>query len=286
MSKSRDYVISKLKEWNCPVPTIHFVLGSGIAGAYSEYKIKSGWKEIGQISFEEIPGFHAPTAPGHKGVYKYYTYQDKFAASFQTGRLHGYEGISAKEAVHPVIVPFECGTRNFVLTNAAGSLQLNFKGGSTMLIEDHVNFTGQNPLTGPNPKNAEGKEVGPRFPDMSSVYNRQMNEALGTALKKNHMSVNQGIYIGLSGPSFETPAEVKLFSKWGMGAAGMSTVWEAIALKHRGAEIGAFSFLSNMGAGLGEKEGEALTGEEVLEAGKKASVNLLSSLFDFAENYF
>lgn len=147
-----------------------------------------------------------------------------------------------------------------------------------MIITDQVNFTGLNPLTGHN-----DDSKGPRFPDMSQIYSPRMNQIIRNRLDANKIETHEGIYIGVNGPSFETPAETKLFSSWGMGSVGMSTVFEGIALKHRGREIAGVSFLANMAAGIGNKVGETLTGEEVLEEALKKAPQILQSLFESME---
>jgi purine-nucleoside phosphorylase len=269
----------KLKSWltenKIPLPSLHVVLGSGFASSLEEIQSQD-WIYKGEISFTEIPSLVDAGAPGHKGAYRFYQNKE-ISICFQTGRLHGYEGNSPATVVKPVLTLCDLGVKKFILTNAAGSLQLNMLPGSVMLIEDQVNFTGLNPLTG---KNDEGK--GPRFPDMSAIYSKKINSILKTHLENNSVTTHEGPYIGVNGPSFETPAEVRLFSSWGMGSVGMSTVFEAIALKHRGVEIGGISFLANMGAGLGEKEGKTLTGEEVLEEGKKKAPLILKAIFSAA----
>jgi len=143
-------------------------------------------------------------------------------------------------------------------------------------------MTGTNPLYGPNPVGPDDKPLGARFPDMSEVYSLRMRAQLhSTLLESPHkFNVVEGIYLGLSGPAYETPAEVRLYANWGFGAVGMSTVWEAMALKHAGTELAGLSFISNLGCGLGS---EPLSHEEVEREGKKIAVNLVDTLFLYAE---
>jgi purine-nucleoside phosphorylase len=169
------------------------------------------------------------------------------------GRIHGYEGHPAPLVVQPVMVPRLAGVKNFVLTNAAGGLSAAHKPGDLMLIRDQVNLTGLNPLVGANPVGLDGRELGPRFPDMANLYNREFRKRLRRHCEAQPgLTVHDGVYLGLLGPSFETPAEIQLFSAWGLHAVGMSTVWEAIALGHSGARVGGMSLISNLGSGLGE----------------------------------
>ncbi len=272
----------KIKEWlsshKIALPFLHVVLGSGLASSLDEYeKTQKDWTLKGVLSFSEIPGINPSTAPGHSAVYKFYEKNGK-TLSFQTGRLHGYEGNSPQSVVKPLTVLCDLGVQKFILTNAAGSLQTHMKAGTAMIIDDQVNMTGLNPLTGPN-----DEKKGPRFPDMSQCYSPRINEILKKNLLQKKVEVHHGTYIGVNGPCFETAAEVKLFSNWGMGAVGMSTVFEAIALRHRGGEVGGISFLANMGTGLAEKAHEKLSGEEVLEEGKKKAPLILSAIFNSAE---
>lgn len=277
----------KIQEWlslqKIPLPFLHIVLGSGLASSLDDFekihlqKNQNDWKLKGTLSFSEVPGINSSTAPGHSASYKFYEKNGK-TLSFQTGRLHGYEGNTPQAVVKPLMVLSDLGVQKFILTNAAGSLQTHMKAGNVMLIDDQVNFTGLNPLTGPN-----DESKGPRFSDMSQCYSPRINETLKKNLLLNQVVVHRGTYIGVNGPCFETAAEVKLFSNWGMGAVGMSTVFEAIALRHRGREVGGLSFLANMGTGLAEKAHEKLSGEEVLEEGKKMAPLLLNAIFKSAE---
>lgn len=267
---------SWLKDKNLSIPYAHVVLGSGLALPLQSLDVKD-WNFCGELTFAEVPGLITSTAPGHKGTYRFYK-KDSRVVSFQVGRLHGFEGNKASDVVKPVLALADIGVEKFILTNAAGSLQTHMKAGSVMLIKDHFNFTGLNPLTGHN-----NDSVGPRFPDMSQIYSPRINKILEEKLIEQKLQTHEGIYIGVNGPSFETPAENHLFAKWGMGSVGMSTVFEAIALKHRSKEIGGISFLANMGAGIGEKIGDTLTGEEVLEEGRKKAPEILRAIFKALE---
>lgn len=276
--KSAEFLTQSYKKWNISAPVLHSVLGSGLSEDLDK-AVNSDWVLAAELSFKEIPDFATSTVLGHPGVYRFYkNKKSQKVISLQLGRLHGYEGLDPIQVAQSVTQIKDAGTQNFLLTNAAGSLQKKFKPGSLMIIEDQVNFTGKNPLIGKNPCLANGQEAGPRFPDMVSLYDKTLSKRLKKLLLKK-FQVHQGTYIGVLGPSFETPAEVKLFSKWGMGAVGMSTVWESIALRHRGASVIGLSMLSNYGSGL--VSGKALDHVEVLAQGKKSARNLLSSLFQF-----
>lgn len=265
-------------------PSLHIVLGSGLAGAVDQAISKSKeWKSIGEISFSDLSSIPQTSVQGHKGTFRFLTHiKSRRSLVLQTGRLHGYEGHEPEVVVTPLREVFDLGCRTFILTNAAGSLQKTAPAGSAMIITDHVNLTGKNPLLGPNPKDALNRDRGERFPDMSEAYSLKLSAKLKTHLKKKIKRVSEGVYLGVLGPSFETPAEVKLFSKWGLGAVGMSTVWETIALRHMGAEVAGVSFLSNLGAGLSKKP---LSHEEVLATGKKTADLLMQALLNFAADF-
>jgi purine-nucleoside phosphorylase len=273
---------SHLHSFNLPVPEIHFVLGSGLASALDSIHDTGEWKFAGEIKFSELPGLSSASAPGHRGAYKYFrnSANDK-SIVFQIGRLHGYEGLSARQVIQTVMISRLAGTCKFVLTNAAGGLDKSFKVGSVMLIKDHVNLTGDNPLVGPNPVDHDGKYMGSRFPDMSVVYDNKLREHLRTAMAGVKLEVNEGTYLGLLGPSFETPAEIALFSQWGLHAVGMSTVWEAIALRHSGAKVAGISLISNVGCGL--TDSEPLCHEDIMIQSQRSSKMMIEGLFKFAE---
>jgi len=267
-------------KFGCSAPNLHCVLGSGLSDALEKAKLSDQWSEIGEIAFKEIPNFSSATVEGHPGKYRIFKNKKGFVVSLQLGRLHGYEGLEPAKVAQSVTQICAAGTKKFLLTNAAGGLNKNYHPGSLMIIDDHINFTGRNPLVGPNPKDSKGKALGPRFPDLSAVYDKKTSALLEKVLQKS-FDVHHGTYVGVLGPSFETPAEVKLFSSWGMGAVGMSTVWEAIALKHRGAEITGLSFISNYGCGL--VDSSALDHNDVLNQGKQSAEKLINSLFSFFE---
>ena len=236
------------------VPRAHLVLGSVLAGAWPPNGPQDSkacasptaprWELKLELPFAEVDGLVPATAPGHKGRYLVYQNSETRATvSVQVGRLHGYEGHSAETAVAPVQFMRELGVEHFVLTNAAGSLQRHHRQGSAMIIRDHVNLTGRNPLIRPIAS-------GPRFPDMMAAYDAQSSDELKCVLLAESLQVSEGVYLGILGPSFETPAEVRLFSKWGLDAVGFSTVWETIQLRQMGATVVGVSLISNMGCGL------------------------------------
>lgn len=280
---THNSLIEFYRKHSVAIPELHVVLGSGLSSAFDTLKISKAWSEVATIPFQEVSGLVPSTAPGHKGAYRLFKNAANKSLLFQVGRLHGFEGLTPRQVVLPVTASFRAGTRNFLLTNAAGSLKKTFRAGSVMLIKDQVNMTGQSPLTGENPRDEKGQALGPRFPDMSQIYDPARRKTLKKVLLKNKLKVNEGIYLGLNGPAYETPSEVALFAKWGLGAVGMSTVWESIALKHLGARVSGLSYMSNLGCGLDKNP---LRHEDVEEMGKKVAPRLLQSIFDFADIEF
>ncbi len=260
-------------------PTLHVVLGSGYGNALKEIE-KDGWKKVGEVPFQKIPGLVSATVQDHAGIYSFFKKENR-SVCFQMGRLHGYEGHPPAEVVQTVMIPRLAGVKNFILTNAAGGLNKNFKPGDVMLIADHVNFTGKNPLLGPNPMGVDGNAIGERFPDLSTLYEKKWNDELTKLFKAEKLKAHGGIYLGTLGPSFETPAEVNLYAKWGMDAVGMSTVWEAIALKHSGARLAGVSLISNPCAGL--IPGLVLHHEQILETCRGSAARIVAGILGFLE---
>ncbi|MDR2608175.1 MAG: purine-nucleoside phosphorylase [Treponema sp.] len=236
-------------------PELALVLGSGLGPLADQIT------EPCSIAYTEIPHFMKSTAPGHEGRLILGYFAGKPVLCMQ-GRFHYYEGYSQKEITYPIRVMAKLGIRTLILTNACGSLKREFCPGDIMLITDHVNFTGMNPLIGQNED-----EFGPRFPDMSRIYTPELLKLCRETAEDMDMDLREGVYLGYSGPSFETPAEIRLFQSWGASAVGMSTVAEAIVARHCGLKILALSCLTNMAAGILD---QPITAEEVVEAANGA----------------
>jgi purine-nucleoside phosphorylase len=283
MITDKSYSLSEiLQKSKIAPPDLHIVLGSGLAPLFENLQdLPPGFELQKEIPFSQVPGLVPTSAPGHRGRFRYYKNNNsKKSVVFQIGRLHGFEGHSPQEVVQPLVQSYLSGCKTFILNNAAGSLNPNFLPGTLMIIKDQVNLTGRNPLTGPNSLDPRTKKpLGPRFVDMSETFDRKFSSELKSFLAKD-FTVNEGIYLGVNGPSFETPAEIRLFSQWGMGSVGMSTVWEASALRYLNAKTAAFSLISNMGCGL--VSDAALSHEEVEEEASKVAPKLLKILFQFA----
>lgn len=277
------------KERSIPCPEFHFVLGSGFSSALDKLSFKKNlnhWEEKKPLFFKDVPGLKTPTAPTHPGVYRYFVHKPTGESiCFQAGRLHAYEGHSAKEAAQTVLLPFLAGAKNFILTNISGSLNGNISPGEIVALTDHINWTGQNPLVGENPRNNRGREIGPRFPDMESLYSPHLTaEVIKQLAGEQKLTVHKGIYIGVLGPSLETPAEVALFAKWGASVVGMSTVFEAIALKHAGAAVSAFSLVSNFACGI--KKNVSINEQDMKGTVDRLAPQMLEGFFKLSNKLF
>lgn len=248
--------VKAVKEKTDFVPDVALVLGSGLGGFAENIKIET------EISYSEIPGFPVSTVPGHAGKF-IFGYLDNVKIVCMKGRVHFYEGYQISDVVLPARLMKMLGAKILFLTNAAGGLGEGFKAGDLMLITDHVSIFAPNPLIGPNVD-----ELGPRFADMSEVYNKDLQDVIRKAAKDNGIDLKEGVYCQLTGPSFESPAEIRLLGKLGVSAVGMSTVNEAIAANHMGMRICGVSCISNLAAGISE---QPLCHEEVQEAADKAA---------------
>ena len=219
-------------------PTIGLVLGSGL-GDYADTL-----EDSIRIPFSQIPNFPLPTIEGHAGALVFGRKQGKTVVMLQ-GRIHYYEGLSMREITLPIRVLAALGVKQLVLTNAAGGVNTAFHPGDLMLIADHINYSGMNPLIGPNLD-----AFGPRFPDMSDLYTADLRSAIREAAKENGIPLQEGVYAMYSGPNYETPAEIRMFRVLGADAVGMSTVPEALVAGHCGMQVVGVSCVTNMAAGV------------------------------------
>lgn len=218
--------------------SIAIVLGSGL-GAFAE-----SFQNATAISYDEIPGFAHATVEGHAGRLVIGKIGERVVAAMQ-GRFHFYEGYSLEEVTFPIRVLKLLGVRTLVLTNAAGALNVEFAPGSLMVISDHINLLGANPLMGPN-----DDRFGPRFPDLTSVYAPELQNLVIEEARAMGLPMRRGVYAALSGPSYETPAEIHMVRTLGADAVGMSTVPEAIVARHMGIEVVGISCITNLAAGV------------------------------------
>ena len=239
------------------VPQIAIVLGSGL-GDYAE----SIDEVIAEFDYASIPGFPIATAPGHAGKLTF-GYQCGKPVVLFSGRFHCYEGYSAGETTIPLRTLLLMGVQNVLLTNAAGGINTEFSAGDLMVVEDHINFSAHNALTGANIE-----ELGSRFPDMSFAYSKKINRIFDHVAEENGIELRHGVYGYMVGPSYETPAEIRALRVLGADAVGMSTVHEVVAASHAGVHTAAISCISNLAAGVAK---HALSMEEVIEAGRSVA---------------
>ena len=241
------------------VPEVGIVLGSGLGGLAADLEAPVS------IPFAELPGWPAATAPGHAGRLLLGRLTGRPVVMLQ-GRFHLYEGSDPGLVVQPMLLFRALGARAVILTNAAGGLDPSFGPGTLMVMRDHINLTGRNPLIGPN---AGG--LGERFPDLTEAWSPRLRDRLHVAAVAEGVPLAEGVYVGLLGPNYETPAEVRMLAALGGHAVGMSTVLECIAARWVGLEVCGVSLVTNAGAGY---TGAPLTHEEVLASGAEAGPRL------------
>ncbi len=237
-------------------PRVAIVLGSGLGDFANTIQVEA------ELSYSEIEGFPVSTVPGHAGKF-IFGYVGEVPVVCMKGRVHFYEGYPISDVVLPTRLMKLMGAGILFLTNASGGVNYEFKAGDLMLITDHISSFAPNPLIGPNIE-----ELGTRFPDMSTVYDKELQEILRQTAKEHDIPLKEGIYIQMTGPSFESPAEVRMVRMLGADAVGMSTVVEAIAANHMGMKICGISCVCNLAAGMTENP---LTHAEVQEAADQAA---------------
>ncbi len=247
-------------------PQLGIILGSGLGAFARDIQVET------TIPFHEIPNFAGTSVEGHSGNLVFGTVGGKSIVALQ-GRLHYYEGHSMDTVVFPTRVMAMLGIQFVILTNSAGGLDPAMQSGDFMILEDHINLTGDNPLKGPNMK-----ELGPRFPDMTEAYDRKLISQLEDVFNKKNIRYHKGVYAGVSGPTYETPAEVRFLRMIGCSAVGMSTVPETIAANHLGLRVAALSCITNLAAGLSKHK---LTHQEVTDTARRVEKDFASVLMDF-----
>ncbi|MEJ8544958.1 purine-nucleoside phosphorylase [Brevibacillus borstelensis] len=251
------YIEPKLSE----KPAIGLVLGSGLGVLADEIENPV------IIPYHEIPGFTASTVVGHKGQLVIGKLRGKQVVAMQ-GRFHYYEGHDLDAVVFPIRVMKMLGVETIIVTNAAGGINETYQPGNLMLIADHINMTFRNPLIGQN-----DEQLGARFPDMSEAYSKSLRGLAKEVAAEQGIELKEGVYVGLLGPSYETPAEIRMLRILGGDAVGMSTVPEVIAAKHMKMNVLGISCISNMAAGILE---QPLSHEEVMETTEKVKAQFLS----------
>lgn len=249
-------------------PEIAIVLGSGLG------QLADRMEKVQSISYEELPHWKSSTAPGHNGRLLFGMLAGKSVVCMQ-GRLHYYEGYSMEEITYPVRVMAKLGIKDLLLSNAAGGINTDFIPGQLMLITDHINFLGRNPLMGTNEA-----DFGVRFCDMSYAYHPELRSIALKAAEELGQHLAQGVYVATTGPSYETPAEIRMFRLWGASAVGMSTVPEVIVANHCGLRVLGISCITNMAAGV---LNQPLTEEEVLETGTRSGIEFQALMMRIVE---
>lgn len=243
------------------------VLGSGMSGFEEKFDHEY------QINYSEVPNFITPSVEGHSGKLSFVSIENKLTAIL-SGRAHFYEGYPIQDIVLPIRVFSLLGIKTLLLTNAAGGVSSNYEPGDIVSINDHINLAGANPLIG---KNLD--EFGPRFPDMSEVYDKNLIE-LAKEVSKDHFQFKSGVYAWFTGPSYETPAEVNYAKIIGADLVGMSTVPEAIIAKHAGVKVAAFSLVTNLAAGISNNP---LDHNEVIEIANSSRDKLQNFMIKYLE---
>lgn len=234
IAEATGFIVGKSKVQ----PRIGLILGSGLGGLADEVQ------DAVTFSYQDIPHFPVSTVEGHDGKLVIGTLQGQEVLIMQ-GRFHLYEGYELSSVTFPIRVMKKLGVDTIIVTNAAGGVNETFEPGDLMVIRDHINFTCQNPLIGPN-----DSEFGERFPDMSTAYDHSLQELAHKVAREQGHELREGVYMGLLGPTYETPAEIRMIRKLGGDAVGMSTVPEVIVARHAGIRVLGISCISNMAAGI------------------------------------
>ncbi|MBO5282109.1 MAG: purine-nucleoside phosphorylase [Lachnospiraceae bacterium] len=248
--------LTRIRQITDFTPKAAIVLGSGLGDYADTLRIAA------QVPYSDIEGFPVSTVPGHDGCF-IFGYIENVPVVCMKGRIHYYEGYKITDVVMPIRLMGLLGAEFLFLTNASGGINTAFRAGDLMLITDHISCFAPNPLIGPNIE-----ELGTRFPDMSHVYDLRLQQILREAAAQQQIPLQEGVYAQLTGPSFETPAEIRMLRTLGCDAVGMSTAVEAIAARHMGMKVCGISCVCNLAAGMTAKP---LTHEEVQEAADKAA---------------
>jgi len=259
MSQTYDKLMKCYKSMNKKVkfkPEVALILGSGLGDYVKQVQVEA------TVAYSDIEGFPVSTVPGHKGRFVF-GYVKKVPVVIMQGRVHYYEGYDMADVVLPVRLMKMMGAKVLFLTNAAGGVNSDFSAGELMLIKDHISSFVPSPLIGPNID-----ELGTRFPDMSDIYNKELRVLIKKAAKKLGIPLQKGVYLQLTGPAYESPAEIRMCRLLGADAVGMSTACEAVAANHMGMKICGISFISNLACGMTD---EPLSHKEVQEAADRVA---------------
>lgn len=250
-------------------PEVALILGSGLGDYADELEIEQS------IDYSEIEGFPTSTVAGHKGRFVF-AHVEGVPVVIMQGRVHYYEGYPMSDVVLPTRLMGLLGAKKIILTNAAGGVNFKFKPGDFMMITDHITTAVPSPLIGPNIE-----ELGVRFPDMSEVYDVELQEVIRNAAKTLEIPLQEGVYMQFTGPSYETPAEIRMCRTWGGDAAGMSTACEAMAAHHMGMRVCGISCITNLAAGMSK---EKLDHKEVQETADRVAVQFKQLVTEVIKN--
>ena len=256
MYKKLTDCLASLREKTDFKPEVGLILGSGL-GDYAD-----GIKVEAAVDYADIDGFPVSTVTGHRGRFVF-GYVKNVPVVIMQGRVHYYEGYAMSEVVLPIRLMGMAGAKKLILTNAAGGINQSYKPGDFMMITDHIATGVPSPLIGPNMD-----DIGPRFPDMSEVYSRRLQDVIRESAKICGVRLHEGVYVQLTGPNYETPAEIRMCRNWGGDAVGMSTACEAMAARHMGMEVCGISCITNLAAGVSQ---EKLDHKEVQETADRVS---------------
>lgn len=262
LKETSQYLMSQTKI----KPTIGIILGSGLGSFSKQIQIEKS------IEYKDIPHFKSPSIEGHSGKL-IFGHVDKTPVVCLQGRIHYYEGHTIETVVYPTRTLAKLGIKSLFVTNAAGGLDPKMEPGDLMIIDDHINLMGVNPLIGPNET-----QLGPRFPDMTEAYSKEFQIKLEQILTLNKIRFHRGVYCALTGPTYETPAEVRYLRMIGGSAVGMSTVPEVIVANHMGIKVCGLSCITNKGAGISN---EKLSHAEVTETTRKVETQFTSVVKQF-----
>ena len=255
IQESTDHLAERLAK----EPEIGMILGSGLSESITPFL-----DGIEEVNWSDIPHFPEPSVEGHEGKYLGGTLADR-EVLIQQGRIHWYEGLPWDDVIYPIRVQKALGIEKLIMTNAAGGINKDFSPGDLCLITDHINFSGDNPLRGPN-----NEDFGPRFPDLSNAYDPELRNTAREAAKELDIDLQRGVYAMTSGPSYETPAEIVGLRKLGADLVGMSTVPETIVANHSDMKVLGISCVTNKAAGMQDK----LSHEEVIEVTNRTNETL------------
>ena len=268
MEKKLQTCLASIREKTDFKPEVALILGSGLGDYADGIQIET------TVDYTEIEGFPVSTVTGHKGRFVF-GYVGDVPVVIMQGRVHYYEGYPMSDVVLPTRLMGLLGAKKLLLTNAAGGINENFRPGDFMMLTDHIATGVPSPLIGPNLD-----DLGPRFPDMSEVYSHRIRDVIRNAASECEIDLKEGVYVQLTGPNYETPAEVRMCKIWGGDAVGMSTACEAMAARHMGMEIGGISCITNLAAGISKEKQDHKEVQETADRVSKDFKRLVTKIIE------